>query len=84
MQEMLRDVGLIPGSGRSPWRREWLPTSVFSPGESHGQRSLAGYSAWGHKESDTTEQLSLEAYRLPMIAAFRLIIWAKMIKIIKI
>ena len=50
----------------------------------HGQRSLAGYSAWGHKESDTTEQLSLEAYMLPMIAAFRLIIWAKMIKIIKI
>ena len=30
---------------------------VFLPGESHGQRSLAGYSPWGHKESDTTEQL---------------------------
>ena len=38
-----------------PWRREWLPTPVFLPGESHGQRSLAGYSPWGHKESDMTE-----------------------------
>ena len=32
-----------------PWRREWLPTPVFLPGKSHGQRSLAGYSPWGHK-----------------------------------
>ena len=30
-----------------PWRREWLITPVFLPGESHGQRSLAGYSPWG-------------------------------------
>ena len=41
-----------------PWRREWHPTLVFLPGESHGQRSLAGYSPWGHKESDTTERLT--------------------------
>ena len=34
----------------SPWRREWQPTPVFLPGESHGQRSLAGYSSWGGKE----------------------------------
>ena len=38
-----------------PWRNEWLPTPVFLSGESHGQRSLAGYSLWGHKESDMTE-----------------------------
>ena len=31
------------------WRRKWQPTPVFLPGESHGQRSLAGYSLWGHK-----------------------------------
>ena len=37
------------------WRREWLPTLVFLPGKSHGQRSLVGYSPWGHKKSDTTE-----------------------------
>ena len=42
-----------------PWRREWLPTPVFWPGEFYGQRSLAGYSPWDRKESDTTEQLSL-------------------------
>ena len=36
------------------WRRKWQPTLVFSPGESHGWRSLVGYSARGHKESDTT------------------------------
>ena len=40
------------------WRREWQPTPVFLPGESHGQRSLANNSLWGHKESDTTERLS--------------------------
>ena len=39
-----------------PWRREWLPSPVVLPGEFHGQRSLAGYSLWGHKESDITEQ----------------------------
>ena len=38
----IRDAGSTPGSGRFPWRRAWQPTPVFSPGESHGQRSLAG------------------------------------------
>ena len=38
--------------------KKWLFTPVFLPGESHGQRSLANCSPWGHKESDTTEQLS--------------------------
>ena len=37
------DAGSIPVSGRSPWRRAWQPTPVSLPGESHGQRSLAGY-----------------------------------------
>ena len=41
------------------WRRKWQPTTVFLPGESHGQRCLAGYSPWGRKESDTTERLSI-------------------------
>ena len=40
------------------WRRKWQPTPVFLPEESHRQRSLEGYSPWGRKESDTTEQLS--------------------------
>ena len=37
------------------WKREWLPTPVFLPGKSHGQRSLVGYSPWGCKELDTTK-----------------------------
>ena len=37
-----------------PWRREWLSTSVYFPGEFHGQRSLVGYSPWSHKELDMT------------------------------
>ena len=49
------EAGVIPGSGRFPWRKAWQPTTVFLPGGSHGQRSLAGYGPWGHKESDTTE-----------------------------
>ena len=43
------------------WRRKWQPTPVFLPEEFHGQRSLAGYSPRGHKESDT-EWLTL-AYK---------------------
>ena len=50
-------LGLIPGWGKIPWRREWLPPPVFLPGQSHGQRSLVSYIPCGHKESDTTEQL---------------------------
>ena len=38
-----------------PWRRAWQPTPAFLPGESHGQKSLVGYSLWGLKESDMTE-----------------------------
>ena len=40
-------------------RRAWQPTPVFLAGDFHGQRSLTGYSPWGHKELDTTEQLTL-------------------------
>ena len=36
-----------------PWRRKWQPTPVLLPGKSHGQRSLIGYSPWGHKKSRT-------------------------------
>ena len=49
----IRDAGLIPGIGKISWRKEWQPTPVFLPGESHGQRSLAGYSSGDHIESDT-------------------------------
>ena len=48
-----------PWVGKIPQKREWLPTPVFLHEESHRQRSLAGYSPWGHKELNTTEQLAL-------------------------
>ena len=51
------DLGSIPRSGIFPWRRKWQSTPALLPGKSHGQRSLGGYSPWGHKELDTTEQL---------------------------
>ena len=53
--------GFDPWVGNNLWRREWLPTSVFLPGGFHGQRSLAGYSPWVHKESDT-EWLTLSLF----------------------
>ena len=49
----------VPSLGQEdPWRREWLPTPVFLPGEFHEQRSLAGYRPWGCKELDMTERLT--------------------------
>ena len=52
--------GFDPRVGKIPWRRKWLTTPVFLSVESHGQRrSLVGYSPWGRKESDTTEQLGM-------------------------
>ena len=48
-----------PWVRKIPWSREWWLTPVFLPGKSHGQRSLAGYCLWGHKELDTTEWLTL-------------------------
>ena len=50
-----------PWVGKIPWRRKWQPTPVFLLGKSHGQRSLAGDSPWGYKESDTTEWLQCTA-----------------------
>ena len=50
-----RRYGFSACAGNIPWRRAWQPTPVFLPGESHGQRSMAGYSPWGHRESDRTD-----------------------------
>ena len=53
------DLGLIPGLGRSPGGGYGNPLHYSCLENPHGQRSLAGYSPWGHKESDTTEQISI-------------------------
>ena len=52
-----------PQVGKIPWRRKRLPTPVFLPRKSQGQRSLEGYSPWGHKELDMTEHLYTHTQR---------------------
>ena len=57
-KESARNAGdpwFDPWVRKIPWKRAWQPTLVFLLGESHGLRSLVGYSPWGHKEKDTTE-----------------------------
>ena len=53
----MKDLGSIPGSGRSPGEGNGQTTPIFLPGEFREERSLAGHSPWGHKELDTTEKL---------------------------
>ena len=53
----IRRYGFKPWAGKIPWRRAWQPTAVSLPGKSHGQRSLAGYSPRGRKESDTIARM---------------------------
>ena len=55
---LLVQLWLIYNLSGFEWRRKWQPTPVFLPGESHGWRSLVGYSPRGRKESDTTERLN--------------------------
>ena len=57
-----RRPGYSPWVGKIPRRRTWQPTPVLSLGKSHGQRSLADYSPWGRKGSDTTERLTLSQH----------------------
>ena len=59
----MRETWVPPWVGKIRWRRAWQPTPVFWPGESHGQRSLVGYSPPGHTESDMAEWLS--SYNIP-------------------
>ena len=61
-----------------PLENEIQPTSVFLPGKSHGQRSLAGYSLWGHKELDMTEQLNNNNGRLQIQASLVPTVYAKL------
>ena len=62
------DLGLNPGLGRSPRKRAWQAIPVFLLENPHGQRSLAGYSPWGQKESDTAKRLSTVQHRVTVKA----------------
>ena len=57
-QQVLSRPRFDPWDGKMPCRNAWQPIQVFLPGEFHRQRSLASYSPWGLKESDTTKRLT--------------------------
>ena len=58
------------------WKGKWQPTAVFLPGKFHGQRSLTGYSPWGHRESDMTELTRMHVLHLSMFL-FQTSLWIK-------
>ena len=59
-----RRPGFNPSIGKIPWRRKWQPTPAFLPGKSHGQRTLAGYSPWGHKTRQDLATKQQQQYNL--------------------
>ena len=65
MSQMVKNLPAVQEPRFDPWvrkihcRRAWQPTTIFLPGESHGQRSLVGYGLRGYKVLDMTEQLTL-------------------------
>ena len=58
----------VSGFGRFPWRRAWQPPPVSLPGKFQGQRSLAGYGPWGHRESDMTSTHTLKSVKFSSVA----------------
>ena len=64
------DLGLIPGMGIFPGGGHGNPFQYSCLENLYGQRSLAGYSPWGSKESDTTEQLSTAQYMVVLFLIF--------------
>ena len=72
-KESACSAGFHPWITKIPWRRQWLPTPGFLPGKFHGQRSLAGYSPWGHKELDMTKQYThTHTHTLPLVPVEKL------------
>ena len=67
----MQELGVRSRVGKVPWRRAWQPSPGLLPGESHGHRSLVGYSLRGHKEMDMAELLSTGLnYRLLSINCY--------------
>ena len=67
----MQEVGsqILPGLGRSPGGGHGSPLQYFCLENPHGQRSLADYSPWSHRELDTTEQLNTAQRRHPNVKA---------------
>ena len=57
-----------PWVRKIPWRKKWQPTPVFLPGKFHEQRSLVGYSPWGCKELNMTEQTQQHTFVTMMLS----------------
>ena len=70
----VRDASSIPGSRKIPWRRKWQPTPVCLPGESHEQRSLAGYSPCATK-SQTRLSTHVHPWMQLLVLGFGHVIW---------
>ena len=75
-QQQCMKPGFDPWVRKIPWRRVWQLTTIFLPGESHGQRSLAGYGPWGPKEWDMTERLNTAQHKGPEWASAKCITFA--------
>ena len=74
------DPGSIPGSGRYPGERNGNPLQYSRLENPHGQRSLAGYSPWGHKKSDMTERLKpAPVYMASLMAQFVFSVFVKLL-----
>ena len=76
----MQETQFDPWVWKIPWRRSWQPTPAFVPGESPGERNLAGYSPWGCKKSDVTEQLTLSlllhlAWKMKALSYYRANSW---------
>ena len=72
IKDLLVNVGDIrdPWAGNIPWKKAWQPTSVFLPGESHGQKSLVGYSPWVAEFHFIVLTPVWEIYLKPIILSF--------------
>ena len=70
-----RRLGFSPWVGKIPWKREWLLTPVFLPGEFHCQRGLVGYNPWGHKES--TERVSTQTDERERLNVYIRYVWIR-------
>ena len=67
----------LKGCVKIPWKREWLPTPIFLPGEFHGQKSLVGYRPWDGKDLDMSERLSLSLFLMTQAGRTLIYLWER-------